>query len=92
MREPEQRAIFENDTFRVIDVELGPKKTTPQVKSLNRIVYALSDGKLLYKAGEGAAVERDVKTGEAHWHNSDKHTVQNTGETPLHLVMFMFKK
>jgi len=85
------KAVFENDQVKVIEVRIAPGEKQPAHHGLNRVIYALSDYTITYTSDRTGTEESVVKTGEAHWHESDEHAVENTGETEAHYLIFAWK-
>lgn len=86
------KIIFDNDHVRVIDVKLGSGESQPKHEGIYRLIYSLSDYKIEYTYNETNSVETDMEKGYVHWHAPDKHSVKNIGDSPVHYLIFAFKK
>jgi len=79
--------VFENDRVRVLEyTDAGGDKTTPH-EHPDSVMITLSDFRRRLHAGDN---HRDVelKTGAAVWLPAQRHSGENTGDTPTH-VMFV---
>lgn len=74
------QVVFENDFVRAVRFQLEPGDELPLHVGGPRVVYSLSDYRILFTEGE-ESVEKEWQAGEAHWHDAVDHAVENIGET-----------
>lgn len=74
------RVIFENDYVRAIEFTVPAGEKLPLHKGAARVVYALSDYKILFTEGSESN-EKEWFKGQAHWHDAIAHSLENIGET-----------
>lgn len=72
--------IFENDFVRAVEFKLQPGQALPLHKGGPRVVYALSDYRIMWTEGP-QSLEKEWFRGQAHWHDAIDHAVENIGET-----------
>ncbi|MCB1145035.1 MAG: hypothetical protein KDK54_22505 [Leptospiraceae bacterium] len=83
--------LFENDLFRATEIKLAPNESIPMHEGINRIIYALSDYKILYNSSKEGEIEKAFKTGDTHWHTCEKHSLKNLGNSEAHYLIISFK-
>lgn len=84
------RTVFENEWVRVLDYVDEPGQiTTPHVHP-NSVMVALTDLRRRLTTPDG---HRDValQANSAVWLPAQRHTGENTGETPTHTVLIELK-
>ncbi|MEC9373019.1 MAG: hypothetical protein VYC34_04210 [Planctomycetota bacterium] len=79
--------IFQNSKISVIEVRLDPGQRLPAHTANERIIYALTDGEILFTEGRNAW-EEIFAAGEAHYHGRGIHAVQNITDTPIQFLIF----
>jgi quercetin dioxygenase-like cupin family protein len=70
--------IFENDYVRAVEFKLQPGESLPLHKGGPRVVYALSDYRIMWTEG-AQSLEKEWLRGQAHWHDAIDHAVENIG-------------
>lgn len=83
--------IFDNDRFRVTEIKLAVNDSLPMHEGINRIIYPLSDYKILYQSSKEGTFEKSFKNGDAHWHECDKHSIKNIGNTEARFLIVSYK-
>jgi quercetin dioxygenase-like cupin family protein len=72
--------VLENDYVKAVEFTLKPGEALPLHKGGKRAIYALSDYKIKWTAGD-QTTENEWTKGEAHWHYAVDHAVENIGDT-----------
>jgi hypothetical protein len=83
--------IYEDDNFRLTEINLGPGESLPMHDGINRVVYAMSDYTISYWSDETNSEEKHFQKGEAHWHEGCQHSIQNTGDSGARFLVIAFK-
>lgn len=86
-----KQQLFDNNLFRATEIKLAPNDSIPMHEGINRIIYSLSDYKILYNSSNKGEFEKDFKIGDTHWHTCDKHSIKNTGNSEAHYLVISFK-
>ena len=86
------KVLLDNKNFKITKVLLPKGKKTPMHSGVNRIIYSLSDYQIKYDTDKGSEGERQMKTGDVHWHEACQHALENTGETDAEYLVVSFKK
>lgn len=73
------KVVFENEEGKVLEVSLDAGAKQPVHAAAGRVVYALTDAKLKFTAGE-ESMEKELAAGEVHWHDGGDHQVENVSE------------
>jgi len=84
------RIVLENDAVRVAELELPPGESTGRHWGGSRVVFALSDDTTRWTEGDADPVEMSWSEGQAHWHVSGDHEVENIGESPARFLVVTF--
>jgi quercetin dioxygenase-like cupin family protein len=85
------KVIFENDYVRIVEFMLKPGDKLPQHKGNPRAVYALSDFKISWTEGDETS-EKEWQKGDAHWHNSIEHSIENIGDKDANFIVISRKE
>jgi quercetin dioxygenase-like cupin family protein len=84
------RIVLENDALRVIELTLPPGESTGRHWGGHRVIFALSDYTVRWMEGDADPVEMSWSEGEAHWHQSGDHEVENIGDSPARFLVVTF--
>lgn len=84
--------IFENDRVRVMQVVFKVGEKIPQHSHPDHFVYVLEGGKAKISKPDGTAIDADFKAGQVVWLPAETHWAQNTGTTPLRLLVTELKE
>lgn len=87
-----KQQIFDNDQFRVTEIKLAVNDSIPRHEGINRIIYSLSDYKIIYESSKEGNFEKSFKSGDTHWHTCDKHSIKNTGNSEAHFLIISYKQ
>ncbi len=82
--------VFENEHARVCRVTLPAVEIIPEHFGPPRLIYSLSDYKILYTAEAKDSVEKEFQKGDFHWHPAGMHSVENIGEETAEYLIFAF--
>lgn len=85
------KVLFEDEDFRVTEVNLDPGDSLPMHDGINRVIYALSDYDIRYWTDDSEASEKTFVKGEAHWHEACQHAMENSGESSARFLVVAFK-
>lgn len=83
---------FENDSYKITEVNLPAGQSIPTHSGINRIIYSLSDYSLQYDSNREGSEEKSFKAGEAHWHEASEHALKNIGMTEARFLVVAYKK
>ena len=83
---------FDNQMFRLTEVSLPSGESIPMHSGVNRIIYSLTDYKLIYESSLEEKSEKKFKTGDLHWHKACSHALENNGETEAKFLVVAYKK
>jgi mannose-6-phosphate isomerase-like protein (cupin superfamily) len=86
------KVILDNQHVRVLDVHHKPGEKSPMHSHPNHVVYSFMDSTVKFISPDGKMDIRDVKAGQATWHNAETHAVQNVGKTPEHALDIELRK
>ena len=86
------KMIFENDDFRITEVNLPKGENIPKHAGVNRIIYSLSDYQIVYESDSEGQGEHQFKSGDIHWHDACQHALQNIGETDAKFLVVSYKQ
>jgi quercetin dioxygenase-like cupin family protein len=84
--------LFENDDFKVTQVNLPKGKSIPTHSGINRIIYSLSDYDLNYESDTENELDKQFKEGDVHWHEACQHALENDGETEANFLVVSYKQ
>jgi hypothetical protein len=85
------RVIFENDRVRVLEYRDEPGDSTTPHEHPDSVMYTLSAFRRRPVAGE-VAREVDLPAGLSTWLPAQRHSGQNIGETPTHVLFVELKE
>ncbi|MFZ5979292.1 MAG: hypothetical protein ACOYVF_01545 [Candidatus Zixiibacteriota bacterium] len=87
------KLLLDNDYIRVIEVYLEPGEEIKTHRGISRVVYSLVPYKIDYVTEEtDVSGQKTFEAGHTHWHQSGSHSLVNIGGTPMHDLIFEFKK
>ena len=86
------QALFENDDFKITQVNLPKEKNIPAHSGINRIIYSLSDYDLNYESDTEGELDKQFKEGDVHWHEACQHALENDGETEAKFLVVSYKQ
>lgn len=82
---------FENDRVRVLRYALGPRESSATHDHLDRIVVRLADYHARVTLPDGTTHVTDAKAGEASFHESTRHAVENLSDSRYEAISIEFK-
>jgi quercetin dioxygenase-like cupin family protein len=82
---------FENGQVRVLRVVYGPHEKSVMHEHPDSVAVYLTDGHIRITLPDGRTGEPHVKAGQAMWHPSGAHLIENLGSTPFELVLTELK-
>jgi quercetin dioxygenase-like cupin family protein len=87
------KIVLDNEQVRVVEYSLKPgEKDNPHTHPA-KVSYVLSGGTLRIFPEGGNAFSSDENTGDVAWMNPvPRHFVENTGTTPVRIVLFEIKE
>lgn len=86
------QTLFENDDFKMTEVNLPIGESIPMHSGINRIIYSLTDYKIIYESNKDEKSEKQLKKGDVHWHEACQHALLNNGETQAHFLVVNYKQ
>ena len=85
------KVLFENDRVRVLDTRYGPGVKSATHTHPDLVVVAVSSLKATLTLASGQAMEMDLSSGEAVFVDAQEHTVENTSDSELHVILVELK-
>jgi hypothetical protein len=92
--EPYYKVLFENDAVRIVDHQLQPGETEPEHTHAPMVAYFVEGATVVVTEADGSSSEVTIPTGaflgadNLRWWT---HSLENTGDTPLHSILIEFK-
>ena len=91
--EPYYTVLFENETVRIVDHRLGTGETEPEHTHPPMVGYFVEGATVLVTEANDSTWEATIPTGaffadSLYWWT---HSLENTGDTPLHSILVEFK-
>jgi len=83
--------ISENDQVRILRVHYGAHEKSIMHSHPNAVAVYLSDSKGKFTLPDGKTQELTTKAGEAQFTPATTHLPENTGDTPLDLIVVELK-
>jgi quercetin dioxygenase-like cupin family protein len=83
---------FDNEGFKVTEVNLPAGGKIPMHAGVNRIIYSLSDYQILYESDKEGTGEKSFEDGEIHWHEACQHALENSGDAEAKFLVVAYKK
>ena len=81
------KLLMENDTVRVLEMNLQAGKKDNQHSHQAETVYFISGGKVKIHLPGGDSVEADLPNGHVMWHEAWTHTVENVGSSDIRAII-----
>lgn len=85
------QVLLENEDFKMTQVNLPIGESIPMHSGINRIIYSLSDYKIMYQSNKDEKVEKQFKKANIHWHEACQHSLQNIGETEAKFLVVSYR-
>ncbi len=85
------KVLLENDRVRVLDTRYGPGVKSALHSHPDLVVVAVSSLKATLTFAGGQAVEMDLSSGDATFVEAQEHTVENTANSELHVILVELK-
>ncbi|MHC4065334.1 MAG: hypothetical protein ACYSUI_12680 [Planctomycetota bacterium] len=92
--EPYYKVLFENEAVRIVDHQLGTGETEPEHTHPPMVAYFVEGATVLITEANDSTWEATIPTGafplgdSLYWWT---HSLENTGDTPLHSILVEFK-
>lgn len=86
------KLLFENDKVRVMEVVFKPGAKIAEHSHPDHFVTVLKPGKLKISKPDGTSNEIELKKEQVVWIPAESHWAQNTGTTPVKLLVTELKK
>lgn len=83
--------IYDDDRFRVTEVNLEPGEAIQMHDGINRMIYSLSDYTIYYTSNTEGTSENSFQKGDVHWHGGCRHALENSGDTVAHYLVVAYK-
>ncbi|EPR68179.1 hypothetical protein [Cyclobacterium qasimii] len=84
-------ALFENEDFKITQVNLPVGKSIPMHSGINRIIYSLNDYNLKYESDKADKLDKEFNSGDIHWHEACKHALENIGDTEAKFLVVSYR-
>jgi beta-alanine degradation protein BauB len=82
---------FENDRVRVLEANLPPGVKEEVHSHPAYVIYVLEGGRYRNYASDGKVTEGELKTGEILFREPLRHSAENIGDKPLHMILVELK-
>ncbi len=92
--EPYYTVLFENDAVRIVDHVLEAGDSEPEHTHAPMVTYFVEGATVMITEANDSTWEATIPTGAFLWGTSLAwwtHSLENTGETPLHSILVEFK-
>ncbi len=92
--EPFYKVLFENDAVRIVDHVLETGQTEPEHTHAPMVAYFVEGATVMITEADGSTSEATIPNGaflgadNLRWWT---HSLENTGDTPLHSILVEFK-
>ena len=86
------KLLLDNESFSVTKILLPKGMKIPMHSGINRVIYSLSDYKIIYNTNKGSEGEKQMKAGDIHWHEDCQHAIENIGDTDAEYLVVSYKK
>jgi beta-alanine degradation protein BauB len=81
------KLVFENPQVRVMEVSFKPGDKIAEHSHPDHYVYVLEGGQLTINKANSAPTVANVQPGQVLWIPAESHWAQNTGTTPVRLLV-----
>ena len=86
------QTIFENDRVRVLEYRDQPGDRTSPHDHPDSVMYTLSSFRRRLIAASGEHVDVVLTEGESRWLSAQRHSGENIGDTPTHVIFVELKE
>ena len=91
--EPYYTVLFENEAVRIVDHQLSIGETEPEHTHAPMVAYFVEGATVVVTEADDSTWEATIPTGafladSLYWWT---HSLENTGDTPLHSILVEFK-
>jgi len=83
--------VSENDQVRILRAHYGPHEKSVMHSHPNCVAVFLTDGSIHFALADGKAVDSKFKAGDALFTPAVTHLPEDTGDTPLDLILVELK-
>lgn len=80
--------LLENDWVRVVQFHLEPGESLPAHEGRERVVFSVTDARILWTEGDAEPREVEWQAGDVHTHEAEVHSLENIGEAPIRWIVF----
>ncbi len=85
------KVLFENDRVRVLETRYGPGVKSAMHSHPDLVAIAVTSLKGRLTLADGQAFDMDLSPGEAVFVDAQEHTVENTSDSELHVILVELK-
>lgn len=85
------KVLLENDRVRVLEVTFPAGTTLKMHSHPAHVLYFLEGAKSKMTTSDGKVTQLESKKGESRWVEPVTHKVDNTGNTPIHVIVIELK-
>ena len=85
------QTLFENEDFKLTQVNLPVGESIPMHSGINRIIYSLTDYNLKYESDKEDKFDKEFNSGDIHWHEACKHALENNGDTEANFLIVSYR-
>lgn len=85
------QTLFENEDFKMTQVNLPVGESIPMHSGINRIIYSLTDYNLKYESDKEDKLDKEFNSGDIHWHEACRHTLENNGDTEAKFLVVSYR-
>ena len=86
------KVLLDNDKVRVLELQIAPGGKTGMHSHGDNIVYYVTGGDAMQTLADGTTKERHTDAGEILWSGPVTHDTQNTGKTPVKVLVIELKE
>jgi len=85
------KTLFENEDFKITQVNLPIGESIPMHSGINRVIYSLTDYKIMYESNKDEKRDKQFQKGDVHWHEACQHALLNNGDTEAKFLVVNYK-
>ena len=88
----DMKELLDNEQVQILDVDFKAGSKTPRHYHREALIYALSDAQVRITGSDDRPVDLSLHANQVLWRNAEMRTLENIGETDLHVLNFDLKE
>ncbi|MES2674913.1 MAG: hypothetical protein V4660_11790 [Pseudomonadota bacterium] len=86
------KVLLENEAVEILEVDFKVGSKTPRHYHRDALIYTLSDARVRITGSDGKPADLNLKANQILWRDAELRSLENIGETDLHVLNFDLKK